>query len=254
MTSTSSSHCSSVLAITAAMPEELDACLQAMPGKSPVHLGGRTFWCGHWHGHEVVAALSGIGKVAASLTTTLLCSHFGASRLIFTGVAGGLNSSTAGPVCVGDVVVASELLQHDLDASPLFPRHEVPGLNITRFSSCPTISAALMTAAHQTLSFSQGQRVHHGLIVSGDRFVSTQSEARALQAELPDALGVEMEGAAVAQVCHDFAVPFGVVRSISDRADDDAHTDFVRFVKDIASPHALAIIRAALQQLNTQTR
>ncbi len=240
---------SPTLAIMAAMPEELDAFLLAMPDKIHTHLGGRHFWCGHWYGHDVVAVLSGIGKVAASTTATLLCSHFAASRLIFTGVAGGLNSSTTGPVSVGDVVVASELLQHDLDASPLFPRHELPGRGFTRIPTCPIISAALMAAAQQTLFISQGHHVHQGLIVSGDRFVSTQAEAQALQTELQDALAVEMEGAAIAQVCHDFAVPFGVVRSISDRADDDAHIDFVRFVKDIASPHALAILTAALKQL-----
>jgi adenosylhomocysteine nucleosidase len=88
--------------------------------------------------------------------------------------------------------------------------------------------------------------VHEGLIVSGDRFVSSAAEAQALQAELPDALAVEMEGAAIAQVCLDFGLPFGVVRSISDRADDAAHVDFTRFVREVASPHALAIVQAAL--------
>jgi adenosylhomocysteine nucleosidase len=233
------------LAIVAAMPEELDAFLAAMPDKTPVALAGRHFWCGHWQGHDVVAVLSGIGKVAASITATALATHFKTTRLIFTGVAGGLGVG----VQVGDVVVAKELLQHDLDASPLFPRHELPGRGISRITTCPALSTALLVAARQTLAVSGGQQVHQGLIVSGDRFVASAAEAQALQTELRDALAVEMEGAAIAQVCLDFGLPFGVVRSISDRADDTAHVDFTRFVREVASPHALAIVQAALAHL-----
>jgi adenosylhomocysteine nucleosidase len=84
--------------------------------------------------------------------------------------------------------------------------------------------------------------VHQGLIVSGDRFVSTTAESQALQCSLPDALAVEMEGAAVAQVCLDYGVPFAAVRTISDRADDEAHIDFNRFIRDVASRYSLAIL------------
>ncbi len=236
------------LAIIAAMPEELDAFLAAMPGEQAIDLGGRRFWYGHWQGHEVVAVLSGIGKVAASITATAVITRFGATRLIFTGVAGGLGPG----VRVGDVVVATELLQHDLDASPIFPRHEIPGRGISRIRTCPALSAALVAAASHTLNVSGGQQVHQGLIVSGDRFVSSLAEAQALQTELPRALAVEMEGAAIAQVCLDFGLPFGVVRSISDRADDSAHADFTQFVREVASPHALAIVQATLAHLPPQ--
>jgi adenosylhomocysteine nucleosidase len=233
------------LGIMAAMPQELDAFLQAMPDETVRTLGGRAFWCGHWQGHEVVAVLSGIGKVAASITATTLVQHFGVQRLIFTGVAGGL----APHVRVGDVVVASELLQHDMDASPLFPRFEIPGRGVSRVPTCPDLRAALLMAARQTLALTSGEQVHEGLIVSGDRFVASRQAVQALRQLLPDALAVEMEGAAIAQVCLDFGVPFGVVRSISDRADDDAHTDFIRFVTDVASPHALAMVDHTLRHL-----
>lgn len=238
------------LAIMAAMPEELDAFLDAMPDRQCTTLASRQFWQGHWHGHDVVAVLCGIGKVAASITATLLCSQFGASRLIFTGVAGGLNPSPMGPVRVGDVVVATELLQHDLDASPLFPRHDIPGQGVSRLSTCPALSGVLRQSAIDTLlQDGQGAQVHTGLIVSGDRFVSSAAEARALCAELPDALAVEMEGAAMAQVCRAFDVPFAVVRSISDRADDTAHVDFARFIQEVDKPHTRAILLGALQRL-----
>ena len=84
-------------------------------------------------------------------------------------------------------------------------------------------------------------------MLSGDRFVATAAESEALQRELPDALAVEMEGAAVAQVCHDCDVPFAVVRTISDRADDHAHLDFGRFLREVAGPLSGAIVRRWLR-------
>jgi len=92
-------------------------------------------------------------------------------------------------------------------------------------------------------------KVHRGLLVSGDRFVSTTAESEALQRALPDALAVEMEGAPVAQVCHDYGVPFAAMRTISDRADDTAHGDFSRFVAAVASRYSLALVDAWLASL-----
>ena len=246
------------------MQEELGALLAAMPDERPVVLAGRQFWLGHLDGHDVVAVLSRIGKVAAAMTATLLVHEFGAERAIFTGTAGGLGPAAR----VGDVVVASALLQHDMDASPLFPRHEVPLYGTDRFHADETLSAALAEAARAMfanadsgtddadLAIDAAQlrafgiatpRVHAGMVVSGDRFVASASEAAALHQRLPDALAVEMEGAALAQVCHDLGVPFAVVRTISDRADDSAHVDFSRFVASIASRYSVGVVRRFLR-------
>ena len=84
--------------------------------------------------------------------------------------------------------------------------------------------------------------LHRGLIVSGDRFVGAAAECAALRQALPDALAVEMEGAALAQACHDLGLPFAVLRSISDRADDSAHVDFMRFIDEVASRASAAIV------------
>jgi len=91
-----------------------------------------------------------------------------------------------------------------------------------------------------------GAKLHRGLVASGDRFVSSAAESRDLHLALPDALAVEMEGAAFAQVCHDYGVPFAAVRTVSDRADDEAHGDFLRFIEDVASRHSAAIVEAFL--------
>jgi adenosylhomocysteine nucleosidase len=159
---------------------------------------------------------------------------FEARCLVFTGVAGGLASG----VEVGDIVVARQLLQHDMDASPLFPRFEVPRTGRSRFDADAALADALAAAAARLPS----ARVHRGLVISGDRFVSSRAESDALRALLPDALAVEMEGAAVAQACADFGRPFGVVRTISDRADDTAHVDFTHFIDEVASATTLRVV------------
>ncbi len=227
------------LALVAAMHEELAAVLDLLPDERKTVVAGREFWRGHLHGHEVIAVLCRIGKVAAATTATALIEHFGVREIVFTGVAGGLGPG----VQVGDVVVADTFLQHDLDASPIFPRHEVPLYGRSRFATDPALTQRLADAARRALP---AATLHRGLLVSGDRFVSTTAEARALQAELPDALAVEMEGAAIAQVCHDYGVAYAAVRTVSDRADDAAHGDFTRFVQTVASPHSAAIVQALL--------
>jgi adenosylhomocysteine nucleosidase len=227
------------LAIVSAMQEELSCVLDLMPDEHKQLAAGREFWVGHLHGREVVTGLSRIGKVAAATTATVLIERFGVDRIVFTGVAGGL----APGVNVGDVVVADAFLQHDLDASPIFPKYEVPLYGQSRFATDAALTAQLDAAVRRALPQA---RLHRGLIVSGDRFVSTSAESRALQDALPDALAVEMEGAAFAQVCHDYGVPFAAVRTISDRADDAAHGDFLRFIQDVASRHSAAIVEALL--------
>jgi adenosylhomocysteine nucleosidase len=205
----------------------------------------------------VVLALSGIGKVAAATTATALIERYGATCIVFTGVAGGLGAG----VQVGDVVLGTHYVQHDMNASPLFPRFEVPLYGAAHFRADADLIATLSVAVCAHFERLAGQidtknrvkdtsrrlTVHHGLIASGDRFVSSAREAQALSAVLPDALCVEMEGAAVAQVCHDYAIPFAALRTISDRADDNAHVDFPAFVRDVAGPQALGIMRLWLQ-------
>jgi adenosylhomocysteine nucleosidase len=227
-------------AIVSAMQQELAAVLALLPDEHKQAAGGRDYWVGHLHGQEVVAVLSGIGKVAAATTATALIERFGAQRIVFTGVAGGL----APGVDRGDVVVAEAFLQHDLDASPLFPRYEVPLYGTDRFATDAALTQQLAAAVRQAL---HGAHLHRGLGVSGDRFVASAAESQALQQALPEALAVEMEGAAFAQVCHDYGVPFAAVRTVSDRADDEAHGDFLSFIDEVASRHSAAIVEAFLR-------
>jgi adenosylhomocysteine nucleosidase len=227
-------------AIVSAMQEELSCVLSLMPDEHRQRVAGRDFRAGHLHGHDVVAVLSRIGKVAAATTAAVLIERFKVDRIVFTGVAGGL----APGVNRGDLVIADAFMQHDLDASPIFPKYEVPLYGVDRFPTNAKLTDELAAAVGRALP---GTHLHRGLVVSGDRFVATTAESVALQMALPLALAVEMEGAAIAQVCHDWGVPFAAVRTISDRADDEAHGDFVSFIRDIASRHSAAIVEALLR-------
>ena len=236
------------IAILSALLEEQRGLIDQLRNPKKVTHANRDFWLGEWHGHAVVLALSKIGKVAAATTAAALIERFEASRIVFTGVAGGL----APGVKVGDVVVGQSFMQHDMDASPLFARFEVPLQGKTRFDGDAALTAALFKASQGALANAlvrgayEAASVQLGLIASGDRFVSSAAESQRLRAALlqagHDVLAVEMEGAAVAQVCHDYGVPFAAVRTISDRADDNAHVNFPSFIDQVASKYALAII------------
>jgi adenosylhomocysteine nucleosidase len=251
----------SLTAILSALPEEQQGLLEQLEGAQQHTVAGRVFWLGQLHEQPVALGLSRIGKVSATLTAAVLIGHFGASRIVFTGVAGGL----ARGVKVGDVVVAHDFIQHDLDVSPLFPRYEVPLYGRSRFTCDRALTALLVQAASRALSSPKqatssllsGAQVHLGLIASGDRFVSSAEESGRLQAALEGAghtaLAVEMEGAAVAQVCADYGVAFAAMRTISDRADDNAHLDFQTFVTQVASRYAQRIMQELLQSLPAPT-
>ena len=249
-------------AILSALPEEQSGLLASLQHPQRVAHAGRSFTHGTLHGQSVVLVLSGIGKVAAATTATALIERFGATRMLFTGVAGGLGEG----VRVGDVVVAQAYVQHDMDASPLFARWQVPGyagvclpcdVALTALLS-GAVSACLESAgSHFDHEFMQdAPRLHQGLVASGDRFVNCAQVSHALRMPLQaaghDVLAVEMEGAAVAQVCVDYGVPFAAVRTISDRADDTAHVDFPRFIEAVASRYADHIVRGFLHSLEIQ--
>jgi adenosylhomocysteine nucleosidase len=196
------------------------------------------------------------------MTATTLVEKFGVTHILFTGVAGAGDKT----VQVGDIVVAEALVQHDMDASPLFPRFEVPLTGLTHFQPDLQLSMRLSRAAHDFLeqdlasAISEGERrefrllqprVHRGLVASGDQFMSDRQRLNALNEALPGLVAVEMEGAAVAQVCYELGVPCAVIRTISDNANENAATDFMRFVTSVAAQYAFHITRRVCRDLVT---
>ena len=190
---------------------------------------------------QLVVCVARVGKVAAASTATTLIQHFGVSRLLFVGLAGGVDANHN--VRVGDCVVATELAQHDFDSYPFFPHFVIPMLDIIRMPTDVSWSQTVW-AATQTACAGTTAQVHQGLIVSGDRFINSADQISALLTDWPDAMAVEMEGAAVAQVCFEHSIPCAVVRTISDRGDEQAHADFSVFLNTVAAPRASALFSA----------
>jgi adenosylhomocysteine nucleosidase len=244
-------HLRAPLAILSALAEEQAGLLEQLQGALCIRHAGRDFWQGALDGLPVVLALSRIGKVAAATTSAALIERFGVAQILFTGVAGGVGPG----VQVGDVVVGTGYVQHDLDASPLFPRYQIPLTGQTVLAADTEMVATLLAACEAGVQGLQHTGrvpvVHQGLIASGDRFVNGVDETlqivEALRSHGHAPLAVEMEGAAVAQVCADYGLPFAAVRTISDRADDSAHVDFPVFVRDVASVYARRIVGAWVQ-------
>jgi len=247
------------VAILGAMQEEVESLVQAMDVREHGMAGRRKWWRGALLGaDDVLIAFSHWGKVASASTATWMIARHDIQELLFTGVAGALSPNLSR----GDVVVGNRLWQHDFDARPLLARHEIPLLGTAALPTDDRARARLATAAngfvaedfHRLLPAALQQR-HQVLapkvvvadIASGDRFVHDKADANDIRARLPDVVCVEMEGAAVAQVCAAFDTPFSIVRTISDNANSDAAVDFKGFVDDVARVYASGIVVRWLQ-------
>ncbi len=248
------------LGIVSALAEEQAGLIEAMHDPATLSYGMRTYTGGGLWGIDAVCVLSHIGKVAAAMTAVTLVEKFEVTHIVFTGVAG----SGDAKVRVGDIVVADALVQHDMDARPLFPRFEVPLTGLSRFQSDLALSDALADAAGDFLTRDVASvlgdavskefglahpAMHRGLIGSGDQFIHSRAHLSGLKEALPDLLAVEMEGAAVAQVCFELGIPFTVMRTVSDNANEEAPIDFMRFVQTVASHYAYHVVKNLCQRL-----
>jgi len=242
------------IAIMGAMHEEIASLISAMDVERQDSYGSRTFYTGKLFDENVVVVFSHWGKVAASITATTLINRYAVSEILFTGVAGAIDDSLS----VGDIVVADTLYQHDMDASPIIERHEIPLLGRAGIKATSDMRDRLYSAALQFIqnnfseSFESSVISRYKLnnpgvrcadIASGDQFVANSSIAADIVSRLDSVACVEMEGAAVAQVCESFGIPFAVVRTISDSGDESADIDFQSFVTEIASTYSIEIVR-----------
>ena len=246
--------------IIGAMKEEVDLIRSdLMHNVEETVIGGRTYYTGYINNTSVVLVFSRWGKVASASSTTTLISVFKAKKVIFTGVAG----ATSPDLDIGDIIISSKCYQHDMDASPLFKKHEVPLIGETFFNagdelisqskrSCDALvlNFANLFNNDQLLSdFSiSAPKVYLGVIASGDQFINSDEKINELLKEVPDTLAVEMEGASVAQVCHEHKIPFVIIRVISDKADNQAAIDFPKFVSKVANIYSKHIVNGIFNQ------
>lgn len=247
-----------MIGLMGAMPEEMNRIIGAITEKSITELGNRLYHTGKLFGKEVVAVFSRWGKVAAATTATNLILEYKVDQIIFTGVAGAISAE----LNIGDVVIAQRLFQHDMDARPLMRRFEIPLTGKTSFEIPDENTRQMADAVHHFLLNNRefrkrlaendinNPKMMLGDIASGDLFVSGTEMKNELIRNLPSVVCVEMEGAAVAQVCYDFGVPLQVVRVISDTADEQAHTSAIGFVNQHGGEYSLAILREYFKKID----
>ncbi|RXZ77051.1 5'-methylthioadenosine/adenosylhomocysteine nucleosidase [Paenibacillaceae bacterium] len=208
------------IGIVGAMVEEVELLHQQASDVREINKAGITFYEGKLHGKRIVFAKSGVGKVNAAVCTQIMI-DLGADCILFTGVAGALDPA----LDVGDIVISSSSVQHDIDVTPLgFARGVVPYQEVSEYNA----DARLIQLAEEAGSRLFPGRCRTGKVLSGDQFVASRETVK----ELYEVFGgscTEMEGAALAQVCAMNSIPYLVIRSMSDKADGSAAVSFTEF-------------------------
>lgn len=242
------------IGIMGAMIEEISLLKDDLIHTKQEEIGDRDYYSGKLYGIDTTLVFSRWGKVASATTATTLITKYNIDCLLFTGIAGAISSE----LNIGDVVIGNQLYQHDMDARPLFDKHEIPLTGKIFFNADQSLILKMENAVHTFLAkkinehvdasilhnFSiDNPRAYTGMLASGDIFVGEHAKTNAIKKEMPDVLAVEMEGAAVAQVCSEHNIPFIVVRTISDKADHNAAIDFQKFISDVARHYSKGIIQ-----------
>ncbi|KFX03286.1 5'-methylthioadenosine nucleosidase [Pectobacterium betavasculorum] len=225
--------------IIGAMEQEVTLLRDRIENRQTFQRAGCEIYTGQINGVDVALLKSGIGKVSAALGTTLLLEHSKPDVVINTGSAGGLAST----LNVGDIVVSDEVRYHDADVTAF-------GYEPGQMAGCPAAFSAdekLIALAQEAIADLQLNAVR-GLVVSGDAFINGAEPLARIRTTFPKAIAVEMEATAIAHVCHQFGVPFVVVRAISDVADKASHLSFDEFLS-VAAQQSTRMVEAILAKL-----
>ena len=221
------------IAIVGAMDAEIINLLPHIKNKQTVTIGQHRYYQGKIGQHSVIVTRSGVGKVNAAVTTTTLIREFKVDKLIFTGIAG----AAAPQLSPTDVVISTALVQHDIDLTVFGKKlGHMDGFDDRYFYANSELITQAFTAAQQVMS---KEKVFQGIIATGDQFIANKEKVNLIHNEF-NAMAIEMEGAAVAQVAFMFNKPFVVIRTISDKADGSAHFDYPK-LKQITADNSVAI-------------
>ncbi|MCW3089677.1 MAG: Adenosylhomocysteine nucleosidase [Ferruginibacter sp.] len=246
-----------VTGLLGAFPPELALLQKSMESKSDTIIQNIHFIKGMLNGKAVVLAQTGIGKVNAAITTTLMIEHFNPHEILFSGIAGGIDSELA----PGDIVIATRAAYHDYgsltDTGMVYgpTRNAVSGQLNPLFFDCDSnlVTKALIAVGKLKLERVNREKgaempvVKKGTIVTGDTFVSSAVVTERLRNRL-HAAATEMEGAAIAQTCYQQNIPFLIIRSLSDKANNKARGDMMHFY-EIAARNAAMLVMGIVGEL-----
>lgn len=230
-----------MLGIIGAMDEEVAKVKEQMENVQIMTKADMEFFEGTVNGHPVVVVRSGIGKVNAAMCTQILADTYHVDAIINTGIAGSLNAD----INIGDIVLSTDTLEHDMDAVAFgYPLGQVPRMDTLSFEA----DKRLRELAKQSCKkVNPDITVFEGRIVSGDQFVSDKEKKQWLVEHFAGYC-TEMEGAAIAHAAYLNRIPFLIIRAISDKADDSATVDYPAFEAK-AIEHSVKLILELCRQL-----
>lgn len=223
------------IAIIGAMEEEVTLLRDNIDDQTQETVAGCEFTFGKMHGADIILLRSGIGKVNAAMSTTILLEKYKPDCIINTGSAGGFNPS----LNVGDAVISTEVRHHDVDVTAFgYEYGQVPQLPAA-FAADEKLIKVAETAAQELDNF----QIVKGLIVTGDSFMEDPVRVDFVRSKFNDLQAVEMEAAAIAQVAHRFDVPFVIIRSLSDIAGKESELSFEQFIDKAATNSATLVMK-----------
>ena len=229
------------IGIIGAMEEEVAILKEKMTDVKVEKKASMEFYSGRLNGREAVIVRSGIGKVNAGICTQILADDFHVDAVINTGVAGSLRAE----INIGDIVLSTDTLQHDMDAREFgYPIGQVPRMDTLAF---PADEQLRSLAAEVCRRVNPDIRVFEGRVVSGDQFVAKR-ELKDRIIENTGGYCTEMEGAAIGQAAYLNQIPYLVIRAISDKADGSATMDYTQFSK-MASIHSARMTETLIRKL-----
>lgn len=228
------------IGVIGAMEEEVELLRGSLENVTTEEIANSEFTVGTYKGQEVVLLKSGIGKVNAAMSTTLLLQKYQPDVVINTGSAGGFDQSLE----VGAIVISDEVRHHDVDVTVFgYEMGQVPQMPAAFRSD-----EALMEMAEKAVDELGEHSYAVGLIATGDSFMNDPKRVEQVRGYFPDMKAAEMEAAAVAQVCHQFAVPFVVIRALSDIAGKESNVSFDEFLP-VAAKHSTEIVLNVVERL-----
>jgi len=228
------------IAVIGAMEEEVEGLKSKMTAVTTATLGCCEYYQGELNGKRIILSRSGIGKVAGAVATSLLISQFNPDIIINTGSAGGYDSE----LNVGDIVISDEVRFHDVDVTAF-------GYEIGQMAQQPAAFKAdekLVELALQGSSELSDITIKKGLICTGDIFMADPAKAEIARKNFPTMKACEMEAGAIAQVCHQFELPFVIIRSLSDIAGKKSELSFEEFLPT-AAKNACILVEAIINKL-----
>ena len=230
-----------MLGIIGAMDEEVAMIKAQLTDVQVESRAAMDFYKGKLEGKEVVVVRSGIGKVNAAMCTQILADIYSVTGVVNTGIAGSLKAE----IDIGDIVLSSDALQHDMDATGFgYPKGQIPQMKEFSFQA----DECLRKIAHDVCEEVNPEiRVFEGRIASGDQFVCDQGVKDNIVKEF-SAYAVEMEGAAIGQAAALNGIPFLIIRAISDKADNSANMDYPAFEK-LAIEHSVRLTQGMLKRM-----